>query len=171
MKEVLGPVGADEVREIPGQRPFWIDGQRFKGGSEQREREHPPPHLATNAARLRVLRWPQPKGVAHARPYERPLFPPDHHERQHEYPDEASVEADQQRSTERLTAAKAIPKPGGDDPRKQAHRDGRRGPQANDLGEGVLLYGLIAIGFSVDRLCHGLSRGGWSRHRGPPFRG
>jgi hypothetical protein len=47
--ETLSPVGADEVGEIPRDRPCRIDRQRFQADRKESEREHPPPDLAAHA--------------------------------------------------------------------------------------------------------------------------
>ena len=135
MEELLGAVGADEVAEIPGERSFWIDRQCFQGGSEEGEWEQPPPDLAADAPRLRILRGPQPQRVTHARPCERPLFLPDHDECEYDYPNEARVEANQQPFGKRLTAAELIAEPRSHDPGENPHRDTRCRPQRKNPRE------------------------------------
>ena len=62
-------------------------------------------------------------------------------------------EQDEQGLSQWLVAPELVPEPGGDHPGENPHRDGRRRPDPEDLGERVLPDGCIPINL-VGRLFH-----------------
>src|SRR6266508_1060436 len=75
LEEFLATVAAQELAEVPrhGSRDSWQD---LLEAEEHQERQHPPPDPSTHAPGSRIAGWPQPQGVAHARPSEAPQLVP-----------------------------------------------------------------------------------------------
>src|SRR3954447_18554206 len=143
-EELLARVGVHEIAEIVRQGPR-DSRHRLPDSEEDGEEEHPPPDLCAHLSGLWIPWGPQPQGVAHPWPFECSQLAPDEDQDQHELPDEARGEADEQGLSEWLVAPELVSEQGSDDPGESPHRDGRRRPDPKDLGEGVLPYPCISI--------------------------
>jgi hypothetical protein len=80
----------------------------------------------------------QPEHLADHRPAQGALLAVDEADDEGELPDEADGERDDQGLHERCRAAEAVGEPRRHDPAEQAHRHGRRGPDAGDAAGGEL---------------------------------
>ncbi len=144
--EVLTRVRADPRCEIAILR----DGERRDESADRKQRsqrDHDQPQAASDPAVAGAPGRTEPEYVANHRPAEGALLVPDEADDEDELPDQAGRQEQEQRLDQRHVpgAGEAVLDGRSDDPGEDAHREGRRRPDREDLGEGVLLDACVAI--------------------------